>query len=54
MAVGRSTRRAAAAARSRWVGQVVAATAEEAIEAAVEFKTDVRKLIAVCAYEIAQ
>ena len=43
-----------AAARARWVGQVVAATAEAAIEAAaVEFKTDVKKLIAVPAYEIA-
>ncbi len=43
-----------AAARARRVGQVVASTADEAIKAAaVEFKTDAWKLIAVCAYEIA-
>jgi hypothetical protein len=42
-----------AAARARWVGQVVAPTADAAIEAAaVEFKTDAWKLIAVPAYEI--
>jgi hypothetical protein len=36
-----------AAARARWVGQVIAANATEAIEAAaVEFRTDIRKLIA--------
>jgi hypothetical protein len=36
------------AARARWVGQVVAGNANEAIEAAaVEFRTDVKKLIAV-------
>jgi hypothetical protein len=36
-----------AAARSRWVGQVVAATADDAVKAAaVEFKTDAWKLIA--------
>jgi hypothetical protein len=43
-----------AAARSRWIGQVIAADAGEAIEAAaVEFRTDVRKLIAVRRYKIA-
>jgi hypothetical protein len=43
-----------AAARSRWVGQVIATSADAAIEAAaVEFKTDAWKLIAVCAYEVA-
>jgi hypothetical protein len=37
-----------AAAPARWVGQVVAGNASEAIEtAAVEFQTDVKKLIAV-------
>jgi hypothetical protein len=37
-----------AAARARYVGQVVAADADEAVNAAaVEFKTDIRKLIAV-------
>jgi hypothetical protein len=36
------------------VGQVIAADAAEAIEAAaVEFKTDVKKLIAVRRFEIA-
>ena len=43
-----------AAARARWVGRVIAADADEAIEvAAVEFSTDIRKLIAVRRYEIA-
>ncbi len=43
-----------AAARSRWVGRVVAHSAEAAVEAAaVEFKTDARKLIAVRRFEIA-
>jgi hypothetical protein len=43
-----------AAARARWVGRVVAPTADTAIEAAaVEFKTDAWKLIAVPAYEVA-
>jgi hypothetical protein len=43
-----------AAARARWTGQVVASTADEAVEAAaVEFKTDAWKLIAVPRYEIA-
>jgi hypothetical protein len=42
-----------AAARARWVGQVVASSADDAIEAAaVEFKTDVKKLIAVRRYEV--
>jgi hypothetical protein len=37
-----------AAARARYVGQVIAADADEAIAAAaVEFRTDIRKLIAV-------
>jgi hypothetical protein len=37
-----------AAARARWIGQVVAGNANEAIEvAAIEFRTDVKKLIAV-------
>jgi hypothetical protein len=37
-----------AAARARWVGQVIAADADEAIEAAaVDYRTGVRKLIAV-------
>jgi hypothetical protein len=36
-----------AAARARWLGMVVASHANEAIEAAaVEFRTDVKKLIA--------
>lgn len=43
-----------AAATARYVGQVIAADAAEAIEAAaVEFKTDVKKLIAVRRFEIA-
>jgi hypothetical protein len=43
------------AARARWVGQVVAADGDEAIEAAaVEFGTDAWKLIAVRRYEIAR
>ena len=43
-----------AAARARCVGQVVAASADAAIEvAASEFRTDIKKLIAVRAYEIA-
>jgi hypothetical protein len=49
-----------AAARSRWVGQVIAADATEAIEAAaVEFpfsggvKTDARRLIAVRRWRVA-
>jgi hypothetical protein len=38
------------AARARWLGQVVAHSADEAVEAAaVEFKTDAWKLIAVYA-----
>jgi hypothetical protein len=42
-----------AAARARWVGQVVAISADAAIEAAaVEFRTDVKKLIAVRRYEV--
>ena len=44
-----------AAARARWLGQVITSTADEAIEAAaVEFKTYAQKLIAVRRYEIAQ
>ena len=43
-----------AAARARYVGQVIAADADEAIEAAaVEFRTDAWKLIAVLQYAIA-
>jgi hypothetical protein len=43
-----------AAARARWIGQVVASTADKAVEAAaIEFKTDARKLIVVQRYEIA-
>jgi hypothetical protein len=43
-----------AAARARWIGRVIASTADAAIEAAaVEFNTDIKKLIAVPAYEIA-
>jgi hypothetical protein len=43
-----------AGARSRWVGRIIAADADEAIEAAaVEFRTDIKKLIAVRRYEIA-
>jgi hypothetical protein len=35
-----------------WVGRVIASTADEAIKAAaVEFKTDVKKLIAIPGYE---
>jgi hypothetical protein len=42
------------AARARWIGQIVAASADVAIEmAAMEFRTDVKKLIAVRQYEIA-
>jgi hypothetical protein len=42
-----------AAARSRWVGQVIAADSDEAIDAAaVEFRTDVNKLIAVRRYAV--
>jgi hypothetical protein len=42
-----------AASRARWVGQVVAISADAAIEAAaVEYRTDVRKLIAVRRYEV--
>jgi hypothetical protein len=42
-----------AAARARWVGRVIASTADEAIEvAAAEYKTDVWKLIAVHGFEI--
>jgi hypothetical protein len=43
-----------AAARARWVGQVVASTADEAIDvAAVEFRADIRKLIAVRRWRVA-
>jgi hypothetical protein len=43
-----------AAARARWIGRVVAHNADAAIEAAaVGFRTDVRKLIAVRRFEIA-
>jgi hypothetical protein len=43
-----------AAARARWVGQVIAITSDEAVaSAAIEFNTDVKKLIAVRRYEIA-
>jgi hypothetical protein len=43
-----------AAARARWIGRVIAHSADAAIEAAaVEFKTDIRKLIAVRRFEIA-
>jgi hypothetical protein len=43
-----------AASRGRWVGQVIASNADEAIEAAAfVFNTDVKKLIAVRRYEIA-
>jgi hypothetical protein len=42
-----------AAARARWIGRVIASTTDEAINAAaVEFKTDPRKLIAVRSYEV--
>jgi hypothetical protein len=44
-----------AASTARWVGQVIASTADEAIEAAAtEFNTDVRKLIAVRRYKVGQ
>jgi hypothetical protein len=36
-----------AAATARWVGRVIAAGADEAIAAPVEFRTEVKKLIAV-------
>jgi hypothetical protein len=43
-----------AAARARWVGQVVAGDADEAIEAAaIEFRTDAWKLIAVRRWAVA-
>jgi hypothetical protein len=43
-----------AAARARYVGQVIAADAEEAIEAAaIEFRADIRKLIAVSRWAVA-
>jgi hypothetical protein len=43
-----------AAARARYVGQVIAADADEAIRAAaVEFKTDIKKLIAVRRWKVA-
>jgi Ser/Thr protein kinase RdoA (MazF antagonist) len=43
-----------AAARAKWVGRVIASTVDAAIEeAAVEFKTDAWKLIAVRRFEIA-
>ena len=42
-----------AAARARWVGRVIASSADAAIEAAaVEFNTDAWKLIAVRRFEI--
>ncbi len=42
-----------AAARARWIGRVIASDAAEAIEvAAVEFRTDAWKLIAVQRFEI--
>jgi hypothetical protein len=42
------------AARARWIGQVVASTADEAIEAAaVKIRTDAWKLIAVRRWEVA-
>jgi hypothetical protein len=40
-----------AASRARWVGRVIAADAGEAVEA-VDYRTDVKKLIAVRRYEI--
>jgi hypothetical protein len=44
-----------AAARAGWIGQVIAHSADEAIEtAAAEFNTDAWKLIAVRRYEIEQ
>jgi hypothetical protein len=43
-----------AAARARWVGRVIAPAVDAAIEApAVEFNTDIKKLIAVRRFEIA-
>jgi hypothetical protein len=43
-----------AAARARWIGQVIAADAEEAITAAsVEFRADIKKLIAVRRWAVA-
>ncbi len=43
-----------AAARARWIGRVIASTADEAVEvAAIEYRTDAWKLIAVRQYEIA-
>jgi hypothetical protein len=43
-----------AAARARWIGRIIASSADAAIEAAaVEFKTDIKKLIAVRRFEIA-
>jgi hypothetical protein len=43
-----------AAARARWIGRVVASSADAAVEtAAVEFNTDPRKLIVVRRSEIA-
>jgi hypothetical protein len=42
-----------AAARARWIGQVIVGDADEAIQAAaVEFSTDIKKQIAVPSYEI--
>jgi hypothetical protein len=42
-----------AAARARWVGRVIAISTDAAIEAAaVEFRTDAKKLIAVPAYRV--
>jgi hypothetical protein len=43
-----------AAAQARWVGRVIASSADGAFNAAaVEFRTDMKKLIAVRRYEIA-
>jgi hypothetical protein len=43
-----------AAARARYVGQVIAANADEAIEAApVDYRTDTKKLVAVRRWEVA-
>jgi hypothetical protein len=40
-------------ARARWIGQVIAADADEANRtAAVEFRADIRKLIAVHSYGV--
>jgi hypothetical protein len=42
-----------AASRARFVGQVIARSADEAIEvAAIEFNTNIKKLIAVRRFEI--